>query len=163
MNNFYMRLLIAFASLLALISTPALAFEYSDYRPFSLHEASAQHPAPDGESTGYSALIFKYRVQVKLLELPHPISAPLKGVVENWGKVVRQPSFAAMYQEQIRVKEGDKTYTLPIQHSLVEFVEKEVRVGEELILYLMWVGNTKNELVFLVNEFQTIKNGKGAV
>lgn len=71
-----------------------------------------------------------------------------------WGKVQPQNApFAAKFPQQIRVKEGEITYSLPIQDALVEPIQNEVRSGGKITLYVMWIGSTKTEQVFLINEF----------
>lgn len=68
------------------------------------------------------------------------------------------PQTIARYEEEMLVREGAEEHWLPFLKELKPHFEKEVKGGEEVTLYVEWVGATKLsgkwEWIFIVNEFQ---------
>ena len=68
------------------------------------------------------------------------------------------PKVIEQYGIEMRFMEGDDEHWLPVQAGLIPFFEKEIKKGEEVILYAEWVGakkvSGKWEWVFIVQEFQ---------
>ncbi len=74
-------------------------------------------------------------------------------------KTIGHPDWTKLFKREIQVREGDHTYWLPIQESVLGFFPKEVKKGDVVHLYIIWAGavriNGKMVWVFLVNEFKT--------
>ena len=68
------------------------------------------------------------------------------------------PKVIEQYGTEMRFMEGEDEHWLPVQAGLIPFFEKELKKGEEVILYAEWVGAKKVggkwEWVFIVQEFQ---------
>ncbi len=68
------------------------------------------------------------------------------------------PKVIDLYRTEMLFMEGEDEYWLPVQARLIPFFEKEMKKGEEVILYAEWVGAKKVggkwEWVFIVQEFQ---------
>ena len=78
-------------------------------------------------------------------------------VIRGWVKVIgQQPEIADLFLIEIAFEENGKTHWLPVQKPLIAYLEKELTLGEKVSLYAVWVGTTKKEWVFVVNEFKKI-------
>lgn len=66
------------------------------------------------------------------------------------------PPWAEMFKEEILVEDGKSTFWLPIQAQVLPFMHKELVEGDNVALYVAYVGINNQRPVFLVNEFQKI-------
>jgi len=68
------------------------------------------------------------------------------------------PKVIDQYGTEMLFIEGEDEHWLPVQARLIPFFEKEMKKGEEVILYAEWVGakkiSSKWEWIFIVQEFQ---------
>lgn len=78
-----------------------------------------------------------------------------EAVIKGWVKTIGQnPRVSDRFLQQMKFEENDKTYWLAIQHALIPHVKKELKKGDYVWLYVAWVGTTKTDWVFVVNEFE---------
>ncbi|MCA9896991.1 MAG: hypothetical protein H6654_01860 [Ardenticatenaceae bacterium] len=84
-------------------------------------------------------------------------------LIQNWTGSLSEDLrsyFQEAFQHEILVVEADAEYWLPIQEALIPFLEDEVDPGNEMLIYVVWIGahipdaNTQPESVFLINEFK---------
>jgi hypothetical protein len=63
-----------------------------------------------------------------------------------------------LFEDELSFKEGEVTYWLPIQSQVIPYFKEELKVGDKVELYLIWIGARREsevtDWVFLVNEFQ---------
>ena len=107
-----------------------------------------------------SANTFPSLVTVKYTGKSRTLSAKKKEVIAAWLKVYgpKNPEYLHLFDTEILFTEGRAAYWLPVQVQMVPFFEQELQKGENVHLYLVWVGGRKDsgkiERVFLVNEFK---------
>lgn len=101
-----------------------------------------------------------FRSQVELIYLgqSRAIPAPKNVLVDNWRKMFREdaPPPDAFTTEAL-FKEGDKEHWIAIQKPLVDVLAKEVKKGQTVKAYVIWVGAIKAgrqwEWLFAMNGF----------
>ena len=77
-----------------------------------------------------------------------------ENMVRAWLEMIGQPKeTGGLFLTEMKFLEDGKDHWLPIQKPLITFIEKEVSPGENVWLYAVWIGATKSEWVFVVNEF----------
>lgn len=130
-------------------------FNFKRYRPYSLAQAIADHSHGERADWVIEAGTFKYRVRVTYTGQHRAIKASVKDLISKWVKSLgRHPKLLTLFKHEILVREDGTEYWLPIQEQLLPHVARELRKGGSVDLYIMHVGSTKTELVFIVNEFQ---------
>lgn len=83
------------------------------------------------------------------------IKASVRDLIVKWVKSLgHNPKVLDLFKHEILVRERSSQYWLPIQEQLLPHVAQELRPGHLVDLYIMRVGSTKMEWVFIVNEFQ---------
>lgn len=130
-------------------------FNYKRYRPYSLAQAVADHTHGEEADWVIAAGSFKYRVRVTYTGQRREIKTSVKQLIANGVKSLDlNPKLLDLFKQEILVREAGSQYWLPIQEQLLTHVASEVRTGDLVDLYIMRVGSTKTESVFIVNEFQ---------
>ena len=156
-----------FAFVMALLFTAATdtaRADWNNYKPANLTES-----------------LSKYKIEFKDTDIPkdavkvdiHP-GAPLRVTVrylgkkrdlnqkrgtlifDMWGKALQKDpgQLRRVFQKEIQVQDGQKTYWLPIQNVLLDPLEKEVGENGTVELWVLFIGAIERDFVFLVNEFQ---------
>jgi len=146
--------------------------EWAKYKPRTLKQivtvfAKASFKDPDFVQTDkgqvvfvLSANTFPSLVKVRYTGESRALSAKKKEVIVAWLKVYgpKNPEYRDLFDNELLFTEGKEEYWLPVQAQVIPFFEKELQKGENVNLYLVWVGGRKNsgkiEHVFLVNEFE---------
>ncbi len=130
-------------------------FNFNRYRPYSLAQAVADHTHGEEADWVIAAGSFKYRVRVRYTGQQRDIRVSVKQLIANWVKSLDlNPKLLDLFEQEILVHEAGSQYWLPIQEKLLPHVAREIRTGDLVDLYIMRVGSTKTESVFIVNEFQ---------
>ena len=76
-------------------------------------------------------------------------------MVRAWLGVIGQPVDAGdLFLTEMKFLENGKEHWLPVQEPLITYFETEMNPGETVWLYAVWVGATKSEFLFVVNEFK---------
>ncbi len=75
-------------------------------------------------------------------------------VIEDWcHEVLKNPSAAKMFEQELLVYQGNTPLWIPVQKQLVPYFKKEIAKGDLLWIYVSVVGATKERIVFTLNEF----------
>jgi hypothetical protein len=138
---------------------------FERYRPRTLGEIIKAHS--DSETLTRSNMIltgdtFPSRVKVVHTGSTRQITPArkqhLEMLVTSFGV---DPKVISRYEKELLFVEGTEEHWLPVQKELIPFFEKELKKGEEVILYAEWVGARKLggkwEWIFIVNEFQKLR------
>ena len=76
------------------------------------------------------------------------------------GKVRGRPEWVDLFQQEIRCREGDRDFWLPIQEPVLVYFRDEVVAGATVDLYATWLGAHRLgdglDWVFVVNEFLVV-------
>ncbi len=148
-------------SLLTHIPSPALAFDYSAYKPSSLKEI--------GDITRKAEEIYQYeggfdfyterlRVRVCLSEYPQKISRGAEKLLELYFKSRGlNQDHLRLYTDQLNLEKGGYSFVFVFQNQLIPFLRKEVKQGDEVDLYVLFgIYDVKyKKIMLLVNEFST--------
>lgn len=63
-----------------------------------------------------------------------------------------------LFETELLFKENGVEYWLPVQKQVIPYFAQELKKGDQVTLFLIWIGAYKNagswDWVFLVNEFE---------
>jgi hypothetical protein len=76
----------------------------------------------------------------------------------------KNPEYRDLYATEFLFTEGSVAYWLPVQKQLIPYFEQELKKGDKVNLYVVWVGGRKEsgtiEHVFSVNDFEKPGNSQ---
>lgn len=137
------------------------SFDYNSYKKSTLSGmlndlADADcRPTKQNESI-YSANIHKYRFEIKFTKKLRKINPDVQLYLERYAKAIpSRKDFIDLYKHAFLVKDSNKEYWLLVQEKLLPYMGNELKVGQEFEIYVVVLGSTKNQCVFLATEFQT--------
>ena len=116
-------------------------------------------------SDGSTAILtndsFPSKVMVKYTGQSRTISPKRKELIKDWMTKTYGPNreeLVKLFDTEFLFTEGLVEYWLPIQGPLIQPLKDELKKGEDVMLYIAWVGARKEsdtiDWVFLVNEFE---------
>jgi hypothetical protein len=150
----------AAAALALALAVPASAdFDFTAYRPTTLAAVAARVAKEHPEVLRDNDVAFhpaeRYRVAVAYRGKKRAIDWMVREVfIAGWCKSFSQPHLKDLFQREIEVTEAGRSYWLPIQDSLVDALDQEVKPGAPADLYVVYAGTAGKRQVFLVMEFQ---------
>jgi hypothetical protein len=102
-----------------------------------------------------------YRVKVSYMDDHRKISDGKKQLISAWGKSTQiEEIFIRMFEQEIIFKYGSKIFWFPIQSALIPDFKMELKKGDEVNLYVMFIGTfwegNQIQWVFIVNDFEKI-------
>ena len=102
---------------------------------------------------------YPYRVKVIYLDEYRKISDDKKLLITSWGRSVQiDEKFINVFGHEMLFKYGSTLFWFPIQNQLVPYFKRELKKGDAVNLYTMFVGtlweDDQMQWVFIVNEFQ---------
>ncbi len=143
---------------------PASGSGWDDYQPATLSGITAKHAGhfsdediPQGAVVrNFHAGGDPFRATVVFMGEMRSIGPERNAFIQMWGKAsgIDPALLAGTFQKEIEVRENQKTYWLPIQNVLIPHLKKEVGANREATLFVVFIGATERDRVFLVNEFQ---------
>jgi hypothetical protein len=149
-------------AILLLTSAAFTAFahaEWQDYKPGTLAKIVADNPHPPTVDYQTTAGDFSYVVSVQFTGERRVLPPEKRHVISQWVESLKlDGKILSAFSEEFRFIEAGKSYWLPVQASIVPRLVEEVSAQQPLHLYAVWIGSTKSEWVFIVNEFRTGKN-----
>lgn len=109
----------------------------------------------------FTADSFPSRVKVVYTGKSRAISKENAEVVSAWAKVRQvDKKIVDLFEREILFTENSVEHWLPIQKQLIPFLEQEVKVGDPVELFVIWIGARKEgkreDWVFLINEFSRL-------
>jgi len=141
----------------ALLALPVSA-GWDEYKPSTLQAilTSARWDAPCDRCFTPG---LPYLVKVTFEGRTRPTPPHRQQFIAEWLKSIGSPAPAAMFGNEIAVREADREYWLPIQAVLIPPLRREVLPGSEVSLYVVLAGATdwqkaNTDVVLLVNEFR---------
>jgi hypothetical protein len=91
------------------------------------------------------------------------IAAEHQLVIDFWAKPFEsRHEFVRLFEKEARFLEGDTEYWIPVQDSLIPYMENELEVDGKAVIYVIWIGASITSTaadasrVFLLNEFQAV-------
>jgi hypothetical protein len=78
-------------------------------------------------------------------------------VVKAWLKASNLEKYLDLFQHEVKIREDNIEYWLPIQGQLLPFLQKEINPGEIAEFYIVYFGAYNYDHVFVINEFRKIQ------
>lgn len=84
-------------------------------------------------------------------------------LIETWGGTISPEigeQIKGAFQQEVLVIEAGVEYWIPVQEVLVPYLEDELEPGDEMLIFIQWVGanilnaETQPERVFILNDFR---------
>jgi hypothetical protein len=102
---------------------------------------------------------FQSTVEVVYMGKSRPIDAKERVLLESWRKMFKeQPPPSDAFLTEGLFKEGSKEHWIAIQKPLVDSLRNEVKTGQAVDAYLIWIGTIKIDerwrWLFAMNGFQ---------
>jgi hypothetical protein len=145
---------------------------WDKYQPRTLDQIIKNHAAkvlndpdivmdfPDGSTAVLTRDSFPSRVKVTYTGRSRSIPPKRKELIKDWYAVTypnRRDAYLKLWDTEFLFTETLIEYWLPVQSSLIQPLQEELKKGDEIILYVAWAGARKEsgkiDWVFLVNAF----------
>lgn len=75
-------------------------------------------------------------------------------LIVAWAESMNLPRVPQVFQREMKISEAGIEYWVPVQEVLVPFLKAELRPGEEIELFMIYIGQVYGRHVLLVNEFE---------
>lgn len=96
----------------------------------------------------------RYRVRVRYLGKPRTIPGSRRAFLGAWAKSMqRSHPVEELFDEEVLVEEASRKYWVPVQKVLVPALERELEPGDQVELFVVFIGGRVPDWIFLVNEF----------
>jgi hypothetical protein len=107
----------------------------------------------------FTADVFPSKVKVTYTGEVRTISSIRKEFIADWAKTRKVgEELVALFDEELLFKEDKTEYWLPVQRQVIPYFKEELKPGDSVELYLIWIGARRQfgvtDWIFLVNEFQ---------
>jgi hypothetical protein len=130
---------------------------WNDYRPSSLKDAWLAGVVLKGADYTIEAENVKFAVVGTFAGGHRDVGTARHDLLRRWAKALDHPvQVEEMFAHEIEVRAGRESYWLPLQSPLVEPFAREVRAGDPVRLFIMYIGATGEDRLFIVNEFQAL-------
>jgi len=146
---------------------------WKKYQPRTLDQIIKDHAAkvlddpdilmnfPDGSTAVLTRDSFTSKVKVTYTGKSRSISPKRKEIISNWLTVTypdRRDEYLKQWDTEFLFTEHLIEYWLPVQNQLIQPLQEEIKKGDDVTLYVAWVGARKEsgkvDWVFFVNEFE---------
>ena len=155
MNKLIFMLIVAFASFV----THAM-FDYGSYKATSFSDLLAQEKAFLAEngleldSTLFTGQPEKYLITIKYSGKFVDMNHKQQEFLENWQKSnPNVSSFVQLYKKALVVEGLAIPIEIPVQQSLISSFVDELKIGQEIKIYVVNAGWGNNQPMLLVTEF----------
>jgi len=169
---------LALYSLSLAIATSFISTQGQDswkrYQPRTLDQIIKDHAAkvldnpdilmsfPDGSTAVLTRDSFPSKVKVTYTGQSRSISPKRKELIKDWVTTIfgleGRDERLKLFDTEFLFTETLIEYWLPIQNPLIQPLQEELKKGDEVTLYVSWVGARKEsgkvDWVFFVNEFE---------
>src|SRR2546428_4713691 len=115
---------------------------------------------PDGSTAVLARDSFTSKVKVTYTGQSRSISPKRKEIISNWLTVTypdRRDEYFKLLDTEFLFTETLIEYWLPVQNPLIQPLQEELKKGDEVTLYVAWVGARKEsgkvDWLFVVNRF----------
>src|ERR1700752_327555 len=160
-----MKLKIAIISFLMLINFDAIAAQdtWGAYQPRKLRQIIELNSSQLSDTKSEISFLltadsFPSRVRVIYGGKSRTLTPETVKVIREWAKARKvDPDIVHLFEKELLFVEDSVEYWLPVQKQLVENFAHDWKAGEEVELFIIWIGAIKNSgkerWVFLVYEF----------
>lgn len=105
---------------------------------------------------------FPSRVKVVYTGKSRALTKERIEVIDGWSKSRKVPKeIVDLFEKEVLFVENSVEHWLPVQKQVLAYFEEELKPGQKVELFVMWIGARKEQdkvdWVFVVNEFQAEK------
>jgi hypothetical protein len=147
---------------------------WKKYQPRTLDQVIKNHAAkvfedpdivmalPDGSTAVLTRDSFPSRVKVNYTGRSRSISQKRKELIKDWLTTTygleKREEYIKLWDTEFLFTETLIEYWLPVQTPLIHYLQEELKKGDEVTLYVAWIGARKEsgkiDWLFGVNEFE---------
>jgi membrane protein implicated in regulation of membrane protease activity len=137
---------------LGILSTTAgvQTFDPSRYQPSTLEAIAAQYPGRRGMVLTPDVPV---RVHVTYTGRFRGVADDTRRVIEAWSASMASADMAGAFRRELDVEQRGQRYWLAVQEVLVPQMEGELRPGEAIELFVIYIGQVDRRPIFLINAF----------
>jgi hypothetical protein len=155
-------LICIFAFALATCAWTRSTNQWEEYQPRTLQSIiDMHHDALEDSSENelfLSSDSFPSKVKLVYLAESRPLPANKRKLLIAWAKSYQQPKAPEVFATEALFKEGANEHWIAVQKPLLDALPKEVRKGQEINAYVIFMGGIKKageqkEWLFAMNEF----------
>jgi len=143
----------------------AQGFPWDDFKPRTLNDIVSIDAKEINDSQLENKVIFHADMLLSVIRVKHTgksraMSEVKKDVLRKWSQTFTQNAdkYAANYEQDLLFIENGVEYWLPVQKKVIPYFSKEVKVDDEVDIYIVRAGGVCRKAVcdwlFLVEEFQ---------
>jgi hypothetical protein len=97
----------------------------------------------------------RYRVRVVYTKMTRAVSPDVAMMLDSWVTAMRRPpEIRKLFENEVQVVEGDKSYWLPIQEPVLKWLLKESSDSGTADFYIVRLGSVRSGPVYVVNEYE---------
>lgn len=136
---------------------------FADHVRQQVAEIVAEGKQPEDFAWNFDARPRRMRVRLAYAGSPRLIRPGVREFIERWNfSVYHDPRLPELFRQEIGAREGEASYWLPMQESLLESFNRELRLGDYVDLYVVCIGSVRGEWVFLVNGFRRVGGSRAS-
>ena len=130
---------------------------WSAYRTATLRHAWSAATVLEGADYTIEAAEVKFAVDVHYTGQHREVAADRRELLKRWAKALNHPAYGPeFFTHEIEVRSGNDAFWLPLQNPLLNPFVQETTDGSRLRLFIMYVGATRDDRVFIINEFTVL-------
>ena len=125
-------------------------FDTSRYRPDSLGDLTRAYPAQRGLSLVRDVPIRSTVVYSgEFRDLPQDA----RSLIRAWSESMSVPGITDAFKREVKVRQTGIDYWVPVQEAVAPIMAAELRAGEEIQLFAIYIGQVEGRHLFLINAF----------
>ncbi|MGH8071647.1 MAG: hypothetical protein ACRERE_41720 [Candidatus Entotheonellia bacterium] len=134
----------------AALASDVSGFDVSRYRPSTIQAMIRDLPAP-AQHLVAQELPIRSRVTYagEFRELPEDSREHIR----VWADLMHAPEAPRVFARELKVYEGGTAYWFPVQEVLVPAMRSELRLGQRIEVFMIYIGHVRGRHVFLINAF----------
>jgi hypothetical protein len=137
-----------------LIFQLAFASGWDDYKPAKISRVIVTYAESNKDVDFFFTPGIPLRTTVKYLGQTRKTLPERLFFIEKWVKTHgMNPDIIKEFDREILIEEDGNKYWLPIQRVLIPHMNKELKINDKVILFVVLAGAVKTDWVFLINEF----------
>lgn len=137
---------------LGILATVAVAqtFDSSRYPPSTLEAIVGRYPGRPGIILNPDV---PFRVKVTYTGRFRTLAPDTRRLIEAWSAAMAGADVTGAFRRELDVEQRGQRYWLGVQEVLVPQMEGELRLGESIELFVIYIGQIDGRHVFLINAF----------
>lgn len=142
--------LVGLALLLTFLAGEVSGFDFTRYRPTTIRAVVNDLPAQQGTVVTTDLPI---RSRAKYSGEFRPLPDESRRLIAAWAEAMNVPGLTTAFRREVKITEAGTDYWVPVQEVLAPTMNDELRIGEEIELFMIYIGQINGRHLFLVNAF----------